>query len=295
MKQIFLITACVSGSALAALVVESQARAEATEVPLAGPGEAAAVAQLRHEVSELRAALADRMEIPVAAHSQRAPASSAGMDEKRVEEVVRNLVSEDAIAATGDAPVVWPGGAATAAAGFQRILEAGVISAEASELWAEAAAQGQLHELLAAMEERLADEPESAGKHYDRARAYYAAARALPSNSDGNWWVDSNNAYNQVLELDPEHWDARYEKARNMAFWPVAYGGQAEAIRHFEILTRQQEARSSEPRFAQTYVWLGNLYDQQGRTEDARAAWTRGLSFYPDNGWLKEKLATLGY
>ena len=296
MKPFPLIVTCICSSTAASLAFQTLLSAGPVPAPAPEPVDRSALADLRSDLDTLRAELRVQLDAPLlVTESRRVPADGSELDEDDVAQVVRSMVEADAIVASSETPVTWPGGTTDARSALERILAAGINGTDAAALWAEAAENGQLHELLAAMEEHMADLPETAGKHYDRARAYYSAARAFPSNGDGNWWVDSNNAYTQALELDPAHWDARYEKARNMAFWPVAYGGQAEAIRHFEVLARQQEGRDAEPRFADTYVWLGNLYDQQGRLEDARAAWTKGLSMFPGNDRLAEKLATLNY
>ena len=105
--------------------------------------------------------------------------------------------------------------------------------------------------------------------------------------------MDSDQAFARALELDSEHWESRSQMARNKSFWPAAYGGQAEAIRQFETLIRQQERGAPEPRFASTYLWLGNLYDQQGRTELAQQVWSRGLGLFPDDSSLADKLDSL--
>ncbi len=225
------------------------------------------------------------------------PSVDSDTTQETLAALVRDLVKEEALVAPVREASSWPGGHTTVNDAIRAILEGGVVGQDMDALWEEAAANGQLHELLAAMEEELSSTPDSADKEFDRARAYYAAAQAMPSNTNGNWWVDSNDAYSAALEHDPQHWDARYQKAKNMAFWPVAYGGQAEAVRHFEILADQQESGSatggSKDSFPTTYVWLGNLYAQQGKTDAARAAWQRGLNEFPGHGWLLERLGTL--
>ncbi|QDV09235.1 Tetratricopeptide repeat protein [Planctomycetes bacterium Poly30] len=234
--------------------------------------------------------------VPVARVAAASPAGSS-LSEDSVRDLVRGLVKEDALTGAEDGEIVWPGGHASAADTIRAILDGDVTGEDVAGLWEEAAANGQLHDLLAAMEAEMENVPESADKHFDRARAYYSAAQAMPSNGDGNWWVDSNEAYSSALKYDPQHWEARYQKARNMSFWPVAYGGQAEAVKHFERLADQQESGNvtagNAANYPKTYVWLGNLYAQQGKTAQARAAWERGLAAFPGDGWLLERLNSL--
>ncbi|MEM6928274.1 MAG: tetratricopeptide repeat protein, partial [Myxococcota bacterium] len=62
----------------------------------------------------------------------------------------------------------------------------------------------------------------------------------------------------------------------------------------FETLVDQQGASTDRPEFAKTYWWLGNLYDQQGRSDDARVAWEKGLALFPGDPTLIGKLAARG-
>ncbi|MEZ6015251.1 MAG: tetratricopeptide repeat protein [Planctomycetota bacterium] len=307
MRPSLLISACALSSALstAAALLLSGAHfglpgAQTPAPPRAAlPGPSGShdseLARLRADVDALQAE--SRASDVVAWTGERAPLESetgpgaTNADMQALEALVRALVEPSAL--IQDKPVTWPAGARDAAAAVEAILSAGIDSDEAAEMWAEAAKNGQVHALLEQLEARMEELPETADKHLARARAYYAAARAVPDNADGNWWVDSNTAYSKVLELDPAHWDARYQKARNMSFWPPAYGGQAEAARHFEILIQQQAGQAPRAEFARPYQWLGNLYDQQGRTDDARRVWEQGLARFPGDPGLTAKLASL--
>ena len=96
--------------------------------------------------------------------------------------------------------------------------------------------------------------------------------------------------WGDVLEQEPEHWEARYSRAIGQTFWPAFMGKQAEAIKNFETLIEQQERRTAQPGYASTYLLLGNVYSQQGKTEKAKEVWKRGLKQFPNNGDLKSKL-----
>ena len=287
-----LAAACGGATAWAVSATQVEPVAAAAAVAPADGGDLQ-LAQLERRLADLAERIEELSMSPIAPASGTArEAVAEPVDLDQIERAVRRLVADTALREE-EAPVEWPGGFATATDAIRSILDLGVDSEEAAALWKHADENDQLHDLLAAMEAELENQPETSDKHQTRARAYYAAARARPSNMEGNWWVDSDNAYSRSLELDPQNWDARYQKARNQAFWPTAYGGQAEAIRHFEILVDQQERRAPEERFAQSYVWLGNLYDQQGRTEEARQVWERGLGIFPGDDWLTKKLSTL--
>ncbi|MEL6903872.1 MAG: tetratricopeptide repeat protein [Planctomycetota bacterium] len=287
-----LVAAAAVGALSSAIVAVSLRPEPAAPAPVRA-ADGAALRELQAEVE----ALAENVRLAAPAVSDRAPAEAAsGAASAELRALVAELVRPEALADSGELQEVEDAADTVDVAAVDRInaiLESGIDGAEAFELWREAHAAGQLHAVLAALEERHAAEPPSAQNCFDRARAYYAAAGVHPNNNDGNWWVDSNDAYSDALELDPEHWDARFQKAKNMSFWPTAYGGQAEAIRHFEVLVEQQSKRAARPEFAETYWRLGNLYDQQGRPDRARRAWESGLALFPEDGRIRGKLSSL--
>ena len=53
-------------------------------------------------------------------------------------------------------------------------------------------------------------------------------------------------------------------------------------------LRRFQETQAAEPKHAQTYLQLRQLYLKDGRTEDAKAVLDRGLARFPDDEELKK-------
>ena len=56
----------------------------------------------------------------------------------------------------------------------------------------------------------------------------------------------------------------------------------------------QQEELPRSPQHAQTYLMLGNTYQQIGDAEKARATWERGLSLFPNAEELRKQLELAG-
>ena len=75
----------------------------------------------------------------------------------------------------------------------------------------------------------------------------------------------------------------------NLSFWPPIFGKGAEAISQFETLLGQQKSQSPQPQFAETYLWLGNLYAQSGKMDLAQQTWSDGLLLFPDDEDLQGK------
>ena len=75
-----------------------------------------------------------------------------------------------------------------------------------------------------------------------------------------------------------------------MTYWPAWAGGQAEAIKNFKLLIEQQELRNPKPVYAATYLLLGNVYAQQGKSTKAEEIWKHGHKLFPDDPSLAAKL-----
>ena len=103
--------------------------------------------------------------------------------------------------------------------------------------------------------------------------------------------MTADKAFDTALDLDPEHWDARFTKAVSLSFWPPITGKQPEAVSNFQTLIAQQEKSGvTQPHYAQSYLLLGNLYLQQGKTDLAMQTYQQGLGLFPDHGDLKSQL-----
>ncbi len=80
-------------------------------------------------------------------------------------------------------------------------------------------------------------------------------------------------------------------KAVSLSNWPAFLGKQPEAIRQFEILRQQQASGTAQSSHAQTYYYLGNMYQQTGEPDKALATWRDGLARFPDYEPLRRQLA----
>jgi cytochrome c-type biogenesis protein CcmH/NrfG len=106
----------------------------------------------------------------------------------------------------------------------------------------------------------------------------------------GLYATKADQAFDAALASDPQHWTARFSKAMSLSFWPPIFGKQGEAITQFETIVAQQESSGqAKPEFAQSYLFLGNLYAQGGKADKAAEVWKKGLSLFPENESLKAK------
>ena len=101
----------------------------------------------------------------------------------------------------------------------------------------------------------------------------------------------ANALLDEALSVDSTHWEARFTLAMHHFHTPEFLGRTPDAVRELETLLRQQGGRA-EPHFAETYVYLGDLYRRTGREAEARALWERGARLFPGDARFGERLGT---
>lgn len=99
----------------------------------------------------------------------------------------------------------------------------------------------------------------------------------------------ANALLEEALQIDSTHWEARFTLAMHHFHTPEFLGRGPDAIRHLEILLRQQ-GDAAQPHFANTYLYLGDLYRRGGREADATETWRRGAALFPQHAELRARL-----
>lgn len=159
------------------------------------------------------------------------------------------------------------------------------------QIWKDIRDQKLLDQLVALYEQAAKDDPQNPEAEVDLGNAYLQKIFEVGNGPlAGAWAQKADQAFDQALTIDPEHWEARFTKAVSLSFWPAFTGKQTEAVRNFETLIDQQEKHAPEAHFASTYVILGNLYEQQGKADKAQEIWKRGQTAFPDNAEIKKKI-----
>ncbi|MBI3819880.1 MAG: hypothetical protein HY286_14380 [Planctomycetes bacterium] len=153
---------------------------------------------------------------------------------------------------------------------------------------------GLLDQALEELEKKTEESKGSADAQFLLGSAYIEKLQTVSDGPEkGVWAMKADAMFDKALEIDPNHWGSRFSKAISLAFWPPIFGKQNEAISQFETLRKQQEeSGSSKPEFAQTYQFLGNLYQQQGKNDLAQQTWQKGSQLFPNDEGLKAKLVT---
>ncbi len=109
------------------------------------------------------------------------------------------------------------------------------------------------------------------------------ANRTAPGPQQGIVWGEAVQAYDAAIEVNPEHWQARFGKAFGTSMIPAFLGQRPIAIKQFEELRTMQAGGATEQHHVQTYFRLGQLYKDEGNIEKARTVWQEGLQRFPNN------------
>ncbi len=204
-----------------------------------------------------------------------------------------DAVDDGAIAvalAAADAEAPVDSAAVDLDASIDVLVDPTVSDGEKMRVWNALREAKMVDDAVAFFERRAEENPLDPDAHAELGGAYIQKLLDVGDVEKGRWAMKADRAFDGALELDPRHWDARFSKAVSYSFAPPVFGLQARAIEQFEILRAQQEEQSTEPRFAQTYLLLGNLYANQGKSENAREIWQRGAELYPDEDDFREVL-----
>jgi len=155
--------------------------------------------------------------------------------------------------------------------------------------------QKNITSLQAELKKAIAENPSSAELQAALATTYASQLSSGELNREdrdaarkGAW-----GAYDKAIELDPNHWQARWGKAFGTTFIPPQFGGRISAIKQFEELKKIQETGAPQPEQSGVYSQLGRLYVDAGRSDKARTALENGLERFPDDERIKEQLRLL--
>ena len=287
-----LLASLVSAAVGAGVAVTlSSGAAEPTQVRAAEPADGLLARELAR-LAEAQADLAARLD-----EQRAAPRAAAGVSADAVAEAVERYLAEraePAAAACGAGSAV-DDDARRVEDALAKLLAGDLDDGQVQALWAELGKAGLSDELVDAFEARVERDPNDPDLRVELGQAYLQKIFEVGNGpAAGLWAMKADAAFDAALELEPEHWDARFTKAVSLSFWPPALGKQNAAIEQFETLLGQQKGQAREPRFAQTYLFLGNMYQQTGQAQKALATWQEGLALYPDSGELQSQVQLTG-
>lgn len=287
MKALPLILAALLGGLVAAGAV--------TLFAPKSPASAAAPANDAQELAGLREelrALASRIDAQAKAPALEA-ASAPRLPVGEIEAAVERALAQHASApgagetaaarSSGAKPSSAASGPGDLAAALASVGDPNASYEERLRRWREYAKAGMLDELVAEYEKLAGENPNDPKAQTALGNAYLQKIfNGAAGPEAGIWGTKADKAFDKAIALDDHNWDARYMKAVSLSNWPAFLGKQPEAIHNFEVLVEQQSQGAVKPEYAQTYLILGNLYQQTGKLDKALAIWQQGQSMFPD-------------
>jgi tetratricopeptide (TPR) repeat protein len=174
---------------------------------------------------------------------------------------------------------------------FALLTVEGLSQDEHQALWQQIRDAGLADDVVAAFEALAEANPHDTMLQFAVGVAYLEKLQELGNSpASGEYALMADQAFDRSLELDPDNWDARFVKGLALSFWPPIFGKQSEAISQFEILRERQAGQPYKDDHVQTYLLLGNLYQQTGKDGQAMDIWLEGFDLFPDNQELKDRI-----
>jgi len=182
---------------------------------------------------------------------------------------------------------------------FSRAMDV-LVSAQSSfqerqAAWKQLGKAGDWDQTIMALQQGMADNPNDAAYPTVLGEAYIYKLRAVRDGGNYNETailaLQADQNFDAALKLDPSHWEAQYYKAASLAHWPPEMNKGPEVIQRFSSLIDQQEAMPPQPQFAQTYVLLGEQYQQAGKPDYAMQTWKLGAARFPGDATLRKKIS----
>jgi len=170
----------------------------------------------------------------------------------------------------------------------QGLGKTGLSPGEEAEFWKAARTTGVVDELLAELEATVAKNPHDLVARMDLADVYTCKLTTIPGGPEqGVWGNKAEEQWKAVIEVQPDHWQARFALGFNYSMYPEFVDHSREAIEHLEVARRQLTHLPREPRHAETFPALARMYERQRQPERARAVLDEGRQLFPDHEGIR--------
>lgn len=158
-------------------------------------------------------------------------------------------------------------------------------------LWRRLSQVGRFDEVLEELKRRAEAAPFDPDLQVDLAEAYLHKIFEVGNGPlAGKYATLADGAYAEAIKLDPNHLEARLNKAISLSQWPAFMNKRPQAINELEELLTVQAELPVDQQSSFAFLSLGNLYLEMGEKDKAIATWQRGLTTFPDEADLLNQL-----
>jgi hypothetical protein len=213
------------------------------------------------------------------------PTKAQNPDDSRLDSVVPAVSNEVK-------PVV-----STRSTPFSRAMDV-LVSAQSSfqqgqAAWKQLRDAGELDQAITELKQGAANNPTAAEYPMALGEAYINKLQTVGDfNERAILAMQADQSFNTALGIDPANWEAQFFKAASLSHWPAGLNKGPEVIQQLSNLIDQQEAMPPQPQFAQTYVLLGEQYQQAGQPDYAIQTWKLGAARFPNDTTLQKKIGS---
>lgn len=175
---------------------------------------------------------------------------------------------------------------------LEELLRRGASEEDMQELLGRVQEAGWQDAAIAALQSLIERDPTNPQAHYLLAKAFYARLMLASSPAGYQEWGDKTmSAWERALELDPEYWEARFERTEYLTYFPESEGKTPEVIADLERLIAQPNRAEGDPRRARAYAHLARMYLRVGKRDKAIQTLRDGCARYPEDTDLQQQLA----
>lgn len=165
---------------------------------------------------------------------------------------------------------------------------------ESAELMRLAKDSAVMSHVVGELQRRIAEDPNDIAARLELADVQSARVHMVESIRERSELGRAvGEQIGEVLKREPENWKARFMRAVGISHSQRTPKGRADAIKEFESLVALQQRLPSEPRFAQTYGQLAQVYLAERDTARATQTVREGLARHPADKALKDLLERL--
>ena len=178
---------------------------------------------------------------------------------------------------------------------MKRVLRGEASDDEQLAFWQGIQTSKRLDALIADLKDTTEANPEDVATRLSLAQAYVTKLWGAPAGpAQGLWAGKAEVLWKEVLETEPNNWEAQRNIAFSYSQYPDFLNKTGESIAEYEKTLAIQEA-ADEPlgRFANSYLELSKLHLKNGDPGSALSTLEKGAAIHPDNTDLAEQLEVI--
>ena len=165
---------------------------------------------------------------------------------------------------------------------------------EQLEFWEQLRTTNKLDGVIDSLRQQVDEDEEDVAGRMTLAQLYVMKLLSAPAGPERGLLAEKSQAlWGEVLELDPDNFDAQYRIAFSLSQYPDFLNRTDDAIEAFEKAIAIEERVGASGETAQAYVNLARLHQKGGDPASALEVLERGMVAHPENEVMSGQLEKL--